>query len=110
MSKAKLAKLDLSAVFDAVNKTLETEARPLTHADFDQLILGKEVQGYAFAGKALSKKIVGKEVGLVLVKDTETDQELWLGVADKSDTVYSGKRLSALEWKISLALNGGEAG
>lgn len=107
VSKAKLAKLDISAAFDAVNKTLETEARTLTKDDFDQILMGKEVAGYVFAGKALSKKILNRDVGLVLVKDIEADKELWLGVEEThKDQVFSAKRLSALEWKISLSLSG----
>lgn len=108
MPKANLTNLDLSAAFSAINKTLETEARDMTHDQFDEILSGAVVNGYVFAGKALSKKLAGADVGLVLVKDTESGKELWLGIADGKDTVFSGARLGALEWKIGLALGGQE--
>ena len=104
--KAKLAKLDINPALSTLSKLLNVETRPLSRADVDQILKGKEVNGYTFAGKANSKSINGAEVGFICVRDTDSGDEFWLGVVKKQDTVFSSKRLNPLEWKIGTALSG----
>lgn len=98
--------IDLGAILGAIKSTVDknldsTNLRVVTRQEIDVLLSGKSVEGIAFGGKAFSRKIKGRPVGMLLIKDLATDQEAWYGVIEDHNEVYTAKNMPALEFRLN---------
>lgn len=96
--------IDLDSVFGAIKTAMDREVPELSKAQVDDILAGKQIEGFEFAGKALSKKIKGVQVGLIMVRDTASGEEHWYGIDEAAKEVYGAHRLPALEFKISTII------